>query len=306
MAKVRAVIESHFGLFLLAAFALGLAVPGVQDTPKNVILILQAAIILFACSKIRLADFQGFRPREIAGFYILRFILLPVAMFFAAVWTVPEYKYALLLLGLMPCGATLPAMMGILGGNPALGLTATTVSGLLAPFVVFVMFALFSTLDLQLDLWGMFQTLFFVIFCPVIVYFGMLRRFGPLKLAMRENASMMAILLIFGVIMIVVAYQRDRFFTEPVFFIQAFAVGAVAYFIYYALGWFVFARHDRRTRISYALMGGNNNIALAISLAALYFPAREMFILVVWEILWIIGVTLFQLFVKITAGPEEG
>lgn len=306
LAAIRTIIESHFGIFLLLAFVLGLTVPGVQETPKNVILLLQAAIILFACSKIKLADFQGFRPKEIAGFYVLRFILLPVAMYFMAAWTVPEYKYALLLLGLMPCGATLPAMMGILGGNPALGLTATTISGLLAPFTVFAMFAIFSTLDLQLDLWGMFQTLFLVIFCPVIVYFGLLRRFEPLKLTMRENASMMAILLIFGVIMIVVAYQRDRFFTEPVFFIQAFAVGTVAYFVYYAIGWFVFARRDRRTRISYSLMGGNNNIALAISLAALYFPAHEMFILVVWEILWIMGVTLFQLFVKMTAGPEEG
>ncbi len=133
LAAIRTIIESHFGIFLLLAFVLGLTVPGVQDTPKNVILFLQAAIILFACSKIKLADFQGFRPKEIAGFYVLRFILLPVAMYFMAAWTVPEYKYALLLLGLMPCGATLPAMMGILGGNPALGLTATTISGLLAP-----------------------------------------------------------------------------------------------------------------------------------------------------------------------------
>ncbi|MCB1591390.1 MAG: hypothetical protein KDI90_02950 [Alphaproteobacteria bacterium] len=304
IAKIRPVIEGHFGLFLMAAFVLGLTVPGLKETPKIVILILQALIILFACSKIKLDDFKDFKPKEIAGFYILRFIALPVVMFFISAWTVPEYKYALLLLGLMPCGATLPAMMSIMGGNPALGLTATSVSGLLSPFVVFAMFAVFSTLELQLDLWGMFQTLFFVIFCPVIVYFGVLRRFEPLKLSMRSNASMMAIIFIFGVIMIVVAYQKDRFFTEPLFFFAALSVGAVAYFIYYALGWFLFAKRDLKTRISYALMGGNNNIALAISLAALYFPAREMFILVVWEILWIMGVTLFQLFIKYRAGQR--
>ncbi|MCB1680684.1 MAG: hypothetical protein H6858_00160 [Rhodospirillales bacterium] len=298
IAKIRPVIEGHFGLFLLAAFMIGLTVPGLKETPKIVILILQALIILFACSKIKLDDFRGFKPKEIAGFYILRFIILPVIMFYIASWLVPDYRYALLLLGLMPCGATLPAMMSIMGGNPALGLTATTVSGLLSPFIVFAMFAAFSTLDLQLDLWGMFQTLFFVIFCPVIVYFAFLRRFEPLKLTMRTNASMMAILLIFGVIMIVVAYQKDRFFTEPAFFFAALAIGALTYFIYYALGWFLFSARDLKTRISYALMGGNNNIALAISLAALYFPEKEMFILVVWEILWIMGVTLFQLYVK--------
>jgi len=298
LTQIRTFIEAHFGALLLLAFVLGLTVPALENTPKNVILVLQATIILFACSKIRLADFSDFRARDVAGFYILRFILLPVLMFYAAVLFAPEYKYALLLLGTMPCGATLPAMMNILGGNPALGLTATTLSGLLSPFVVSAIFAAVSTMGLQLDILGMFQTLFIVIFCPVLVYFGLLRRIEPLKLTMRTNASMMAIILIFGVIMIVVAYQRERFFQEPEFFIEAFIIGAIAYFIYYALGWFLFRRRDLGTRISYSLMGGNNNIALGISLAALYFPEKEMFILVVWEILWIMGVTLFQLYVK--------
>lgn len=296
--KIRNTIEGRFGLFLLAAFALGLTVPGIEQTPKFFILILQALIILFACSRIKMDDFKGFKPRDIMSFYILRFLALPVLMFYIAAAAFPDYKYALLLLGLMPSGATLPAMMSIMGGNPALGLTATAVSGLLSPFIVFAMFSVFSTLDIQLNLWGMFQTLFFVIFCPVILYFGFLRRMEPIKMTMRANASTMAILLIFGVIMIVVAYQRDRFFAEPEFFFAALAVGTAAYFIYYALGWFAFSKRDERTRISYALMSGNNNIALAISVAALYFPAREMFILVVWEILWIMGVTLFQLFVR--------
>ncbi len=298
LTQIRTFIEAHFGALLLLAFVLGLTVPALENTPKNVILVLQATIILFACSKIRLADFSDFRARDVAGFYILRFILLPVLMFYAAVLFAPEYKYALLLLGTMPCGATLPAMMNILGGNPALGLTATTLSGLLSPFVVSAIFAAVSTMGLQLDILGMFQTLFIVIFCPVLVYFGLLRRIEPLKLTMRTNASMMAIILIFGVIMIVVAYQRERFFQEPEFFIEAFIIGAIAYFIYYALGWILFRRRNLSTRISYSLMGGNNNIALGISLAALYFPEKEMFILVVWEILWIMGVTLFQLYVK--------
>lgn len=298
LTQIRTFIEAHFGALLLLAFILGLTVPALENTPKNVILVLQATIILFACSKIRLADFSDFRARDVAGFYILRFILLPVLMFYAAALFAPEYKYALLLLGTMPCGATLPAMMNILGGNPALGLTATTLSGLLSPFVVSAIFAAVSTMGLQLDILGMFQTLFIVIFCPVLLYFGLLRRIEPLKLTMRTNASMMAIILIFGVIMIVVAYQRERFFQEPEFFIEAFIIGAIAYFIYYALGWFLFRRRDLGTRISYSLMGGNNNIALGISLAALYFPEKEMFILVVWEILWIMGVTLFQLYVK--------
>ncbi len=298
LAIIRTFIETHFGALLLLAFVLGLTVPGIEATPKNVILLLQATIILFACSKIRIADFRDFRARDVGGFYILRFILLPILMFYLAAIFAPDYKYALLLLGTMPCGATLPAMMSILGGNPALGLTATTISGLLSPFVVSVIFAMFSTMGLKLDIYGMFQTLFIVIFCPVLLYFGLLRRFEPLKLKMRENASMMAIVLIFGVIMIVVAYQRERFFQEPWFFTEAFIVGTIAYFIYYAMGWFLFKNRDRSTRISYSLMGGNNNIALGISLAALYFPEKEMFILVVWEILWIMGVTLFQLYVK--------
>lgn len=295
---IRTTIERFFGIWLLVAFALGLIIPGVEQIPKWVVLFLQATIILFSCSKIKIADFKEFDFSHIAGFYVFRFIVFPILLFYIANAIVPDYKFALLLLGLLPCGATLPAMMAILGGSSALGLSATTVSGLISPLTIPTIFSLLSGVSLEIDTWGMFETLFLVIICPVFLYFGIIRKIEPLKLGMRENSSAVAISLIFLVIVIVVSFQRERFFQEPVFFLESFLVGFAAYSIFYIIGWLPFHKKDLSTRISYSLLSGNNNIALGISLAVLYLPSRETFILVVWEILWILGVTLFQLFLK--------
>ncbi len=295
---IRSFIERHFGLLLITAFIFGLFVPGAENVPKEAILILLATIILFSCSKIKIEDFKAFRLRDILGFYILRFIIFPVIVFYIAGALIPDYRYALLLLALLPCGATLPAMLGILGGNTALGLSAVTVTGLMAPFTITLGFYIFSDVSMDLDIQDMFYKLVLMIFCPAILYFGFLRMIKPVKIKMRENASMMGVLLICVVIVIVVSYEREKFFMEPMMFLEAVVIGFVAYFSFYAMGWILFKNADHPSRISYALMSGNNNIALGISLAALYFPQKEAFILVAWEILWIMGVTLFQLYLK--------
>lgn len=296
--RVRPFIEHHFAMFLLGAFAIGLFVPDLTWIPKAFLPAILAAIIFFSCSKIKLDDFKKFRARDVAGFVVLRFLLLPVVVFYAASIFAPEYRFALLMLGLLPCGVTLAALMSILGGSAGLGLTATTLTSLIAPLSIPIAFSVLSGLSVDVDVWGMFQTLAFMIFTPVILYFGFVRRIEKVKLAMRRNSSAFSCLLICTNIIIVISYQQDKFFENFGFLFFTFLVGCAAYAAYYVLGWFFMARGNITQKISFALMSGNNNINLGISLAVLFMPPFESLVLIIWEINWILGLVLFQGYIR--------
>lgn len=296
--RARPFIEHHFGLFLVGAFVIGLFVPWVENTPKTAMPCILALIIFISCAKIKVADFKEFRARDVAGIVVVRFLFFPFIMYELGSAFVPEYRYALLMLGLLPCGATLTAVMGIVGGSAALGLSATTLTSMLTPFSIPLAFSLVSDMGVEVDLWGMFRTLAFMIFLPVGLYFGVFRKFEKPKLVMRENASALSCLLICCGIIIVVSYQQDMFFNDPALVAKTMIIGVIAYAVFYILGWFFFRRGDFTKKLSYALMSGNNNINLGISLAVLFMPAFESAVMIIWELNWILGLTAFQIFLR--------
>lgn len=296
--SVRPFIEHHFSLFLLGAFIIALFVPDLSFIPKQCVPVLLAFIILFSCSKIRIDEFKHFRARDVAGFVIIRYLIFPVLLFFLAAYFLPKYEYVLLLLAMLPCGATLSAMMAVVGGSPALGLTATAITCFLAPLSIPFAFSLLGREGIEVDIIGMAITLVFMIVVPVILYFGLIRRFEKVKLSMRRNSSAAACLLICMNVIIVVSYQQDKFFENFGFLFFTLLLGAVMYFIFYVFGWFYFFKGNKMQKVSYSLMSGNNNINLGISLAVLFMPDFEGLVLILWELSWILGLVFFQLFVR--------
>lgn len=296
--SARPFIEHHFSLFLLGAFGAGLFAPDLTFIPKTLVPMILATIIFFSCSKIKLEDFKQFRVRDVAGFIFLRFLILPIVIFFFAQEFLPQYKFVLLLFALLPCGATLSAMMTIVGGSAALGLTATTITSFLVLVTIPLAFSLLSNQSIEVDTIGMFKTLIFMIILPVSVYFGFVRRFEKVKLSMRKNSSAAACLLICANVIIVVSYQQDKFFENFSFLFFTMFIGTAFYALFYILGWFFFFKGNKKQKVSYALMSGNNNINLGISLAVLFMPDFEGLVLILWELSWILGLVFFQLFVR--------
>jgi BASS family bile acid:Na+ symporter len=200
---------------------------------------------------------------------------------------------------LLPCGATLPAVAAILGGNPVLGLSGTTITSLLAPFAIPFAFAVFSGTDIDIDIMGMFYTLAAIVFLPVGLY-GLVKRYGPRRVTgiIQANTSFYSIVTICVVIITIVAAQRDFFLSDLGFLVEASVLGTVVYAAMYLGGWFLAYKMARRERIAMALMCGVNNTAIGISLAFLYFPPRETLMLLLWEISWLLGLAVFQFYLS--------
>lgn len=257
-----------------------------------------ATIILFSCSKIKLEDFRNFRARDVAGFIVLRFLIVPLVIFYMAQAFLPEYRHVLLLFALLPCGATLSAMMAVVGGSPALGLTATAITSFIAPLSIPLAFAFLTNHSIEVDTMGMFKMLVLTIVLPVALYFGFIRRFEKVKLSMRKNSSAAACLLICMNVIIVISYQQDKFFENFGFLFFTMFIGTGLYLLFYIFGWFFLRKGNKKQKISYALMSGNNNINLGISLAVLFMPDFEALVLILWELGWILGLLFFQFFVR--------
>ncbi len=292
--KIRDVVSNNMGLALMLAFVLGLSTSAGSYVPTDVIPYLLGVIIFFACSKITQEDLAHISLREISGFYVLRFSAVPVVVFYVASFLLPEYKFALLMLALLPCGATLPAVSAIFGGNAALGLGAVVLSSFAAPFVLPAVFGMLSGEEINVDALGMFLMLSVVIFVPAIAYFGSIRLRPSVRAPLRANSSFMAVVLIGIVAFVIISSQREYILADAWFAVQTVFVGIGFYAAMYGFAWFLFARKPHKERISYALMSGNNNIALGISLAFLYLPIAETSMLVIWELSWLSVLSGFQ------------
>jgi BASS family bile acid:Na+ symporter len=297
--RLRALIESRIGTVLGLFVLAGMLLPGLALVPGAALPWIIGIILLFACSRIEPADIARIRPSEVLGFYLLRFLLLPVPVYAALHFAWPRLAEAGLLTALMPAGATAPALAGILGGNPALALGLVALSSLAAPVAVPAVFSLVGGAHIQLDTGAMMLTLALTIFTPVLLYGLVLRRVPPLARAMKANASAAALLLIGFALAVVVAKRRDMILADPGFVLLAAAFQAGLSFCFYAAGWAMGSlpgEARRRAAISYAVSSGAVNIVLGISLALLFFPPETSLILVAGEIPWVLALPLFRAF----------
>lgn len=291
-------VEGHFGLLLMSGLLGGLFLPMDLTWAAGAVPVLLAIIIYFSCFKITWDDLGSVQPVHMAAFYVVRFFLLPVLAFYAAGVFLPEYKFALLLLLLIPSGVTLPAVTAIIGGNPVMALGMLALSSVLAPFIIPAAFAVLSGAEMQVDSMGMLWTLTKIVFLPAALYALSARAAPRIVKPMSQHASAVAVILISVIALIIVSNYRQDMLADIPFLLQASVIGAVVYGGLYIGGWHIFKKLDRRAHISYALMSGNNNIALGISLAFLYLPVREIAILVIWELSWLSGLAAFQYFLS--------
>ncbi len=301
--KLRLFIEKNFNGILMLSFVFGLFLPGVEHIPSQSVPWILALIIFFSCSKMTMEDVKKIHPLHTAGFYVLRYVLLPFCFYGAALFFIPDLKEAVLLLALMPAGVVVPALCGMTGGNVALGLGLVVSSSFLVPLIVPVVFELVGVGGIELDAIGMSMTLSAIIFIPVILYFFTVRKIEPVKLKIKEWSSSAAVLLIALVITIVIAKEREQIFNDPQMLVTLIIVSVCMTFLFYVFAWFYGVKKERGERISYTLASGASNPALGISLAFMYFSSKIVLFMVLSEVSWIFGVILIKRFL---AQREKG
>jgi predicted Na+-dependent transporter len=292
---MRQWIESHFSIMLFIGVAAGLFVPYLEQLPSITPVILVASVMFFSCSKITLHQLPTHNNIiHFLFFYVLRFIVLPIALYHIATILTPTYAIGILLVSLMPLGAASTAIAGMTGGNPTLTLIATIFTNALAPFLVPLLIMLVSGENINLRSDALFFTLAGCIFFPAIAYATIKKVVPSSQPWIKHYAQVMITLLLSGMVASVVAYRRDYFFLNGMHSLFIFAYACGLYMLFYALGWCYGLGKPLALRRTYAISSGVNNIALSAALAVLYFSTDTVVFTVLGEIAWVVAISAFK------------
>lgn len=296
---MKALIENNFTTILIVGVLAGLFAPGIDRLPDITAILLIAAVIFFSCAKVSLQEMRHFDRRAAAIFFVARFIFFPAVMYGIALYIIPTYAVAVLLICLMPVGVASAAMCNITGGNASLALPATVITNGLAPLTVPLMIGLCAGQHIEIDTPHMLMTLALSVFVPALLYFLVVQKAVKLNGWVKHNAQAASIVLIGGMAMAVVAMRREYFFADWQAVAIALLLGCLLFLMLYVVGWLYARRMALREKKTYAIMSGTNNIALSAALAVLYFSdSTVLFTVVGGEIAWIVGVDLFKRFAQ--------
>ena len=287
-------VVGNFSIVLFLSVVCGLIVPWIDQLPRVTGLALVSGVIFFSCPKISLEELKSLRIRTALSFYVLRFLVLPIPLYFAAHAIIPEYAVGVLLVALAPVGVTSTVIAALMNANPSWALSATVIANVLVVFTMPLYVFYLSGDVIETSMFQLFLTLAVGIFLPVLLYFGGFAKFEKARNWVTREGSFYAIVLTFIQNVFVISLIREFIFNNVQSVFLLLLVCLLLYAIFYAAGWIFAVRMEQKERTSYMICSGVNNIALSIGVAVLYFPAATILLTVIGEIAWNFAVIAFK------------
>ncbi len=297
MGKIKSTIENNFSLLLLIGFISGFFFSGVGDylgdKADEIAIILTAVLIFLSCADIKPVTFLEIDIFQVGSFSLIRYTILPLILFYAAHHFFPQFSTGVLLLALMPAGVSVAALCSMARGNVVLGLSITILSSLLAPVLIFAVFS-FLGHTISVDVWKLFLTLVFVVFVPVILYFGVVYKSKKMAPFVKKYSQASSVVILSFILFIVMATQKEYFLDNVDTALIAFFVMLGLFAIFYLFGFICSFFVQKKDRISYIFASGAMNNSLSVGLAFAYFDANVVLFIVMSEIVWSLYVGVMQ------------
>lgn len=279
---MRKLIETHLGLVLTVACVLGLLIPHGGRIPDETLILLLATVTFLSCYKIDTPVAAAVNRRSIL-FCIARYAVLPLLLWVPASLLSADYALAVLLIALLPAGASSPALTHLFQGNVTLAFAVTLMSSALSVAVIPLTMAQIGGLHVAVNAQAIFGTLVVCLILPWLFYSG-LRRNAPLRRFSERHGRLASILLVALIIFIVIAKQRDVILADPSGLIAPCLVALGCYLAFGLAG--LVNRAPYPDRAAYGVCSLFNNAALGVSLALLYFGPLVTLTAVAAEIIW--------------------
>ena len=280
--------KKYFNAILFVATITGFIMPDPGSYSGPFILAALCFIIFASSFKV---DFSPvfFRKQAvtIAGFYVVRFVLLPLVLFGLLRSFSPFYATALFIMAALPAGVTSPAFANVFGGNVSLALALLILSSSLTPVVIPYVGGVLMDEKLDIDKFQLFSTLFITVILPYVLHLPF-RRSVAISHWMRHHDSFISIVGIGVLFALAIASYREVLIEDPSLLPPFVLVGLCVFLFLYAFGWVVWSRGRQGDKIALFFISGANNVALGVVISFLYFPTRLGVFFVVCQILWVV------------------
>lgn len=293
--SLSALLQRRFDVVLLFSFMLGLAFPALGGVPSSVLAALMGFQIFLTSFRISHHELRSLRIREIAAFYLLRFVVFPAMLFMLFEAAAPHYSIAVLLLALMPPASSGPAIISLCGGNVSLGFALLISGSFITPLAVPLVFLVMTGEEVPISAVNLFINLLCMLFLPLVLHLP-LRRVPAVTKAVHRFGSFMVVPIVGFAIAASLAREREYFFTHPTDLLGHLVVSLMVYLLFYLVGWFASMRRPLDQRVSLTLSSGLNNGILGVVLATLHFGEVETGFAVIAAIAWSFALIPFRRF----------
>lgn len=269
-----------FALIVVAAGALGLAVPGAFDSMTVAVPWLLALIMFGMGMTLRLADFAivGKRPWALLAGVAAQYVVMPLLALGLA-WALhmsTDLAVGMVLVGAAPGGTSSNVMVFLSRGDTALSVAMTSVSTLLAPFLTPLLILALAGHYLPVDVLGLFVSILKIVLAPVVL--GLVLRMLVPRLIERclDVLPLISVVGITLVVLAVVASSSATLLTAGGMVVAAVVLHNLGGL---ALGYGAsrLCRLPRSSRRAVSIEVGLQNSGLAASLATAHFnPAAAL------------------------------
>lgn len=282
-------ITANFSIILLLSSLLGMFLP----SPGGITPILMLALLfVIVFSSFFQLDFnrQAFRENftKAVVYSVIRFVVLPVAVYYMVLPFGNFYAFALFFLALMPGGTSSPALCALMGGNFNLSLFILVVSNVIIVATVPLLAPVYARSVLEINALSLFKTLVITIFLPFFVHLP-LRRYPQVSGWMKSNMSLIVIICLSLMLMLAISRNRNLLLGNPGIALIYFGISIVFFLFLYAAGWLIGFIGKTGDHVAGSVSSGSNNIGLAISLSLLYLSPQITLLFIFGEFAWVFG-----------------
>ncbi len=294
MRALKQWIENNPGWSMIILSFAGLAFPYGNIFPDALIITILGTMIFLSCFRINvpLRSVVSLKPFL---FWFLRYVFLPVLLWAFCIKIAPDFALGLLLLALVPAGASSAAIAGIYNGNVALALFVTIISSIGSVFLIPSVIGGLNQLDVAVPAASILKTLVLCVFLPGVIYL-LVRGGAPLQRYSSSYGRVTSVILMSVLAFIGLSKKRDFFLVQPQEMVAPFLVAAAFFSFALALGFLVRAR--REDRIANGVCSAFNNTSLGVGLSLLYFDEKTIAVLIAALFLWSFLPLLVQPIVK--------
>lgn len=207
---------------IISAVAVALAFPGpftrVGDFPlKKLIVPLLQIIMLGMGTTMSIRDFEGVikQPRAVLVGVSCHFLIMPLLGFSLAnvFHFPPEIAAGVVLIGCSPSGLASNVMCFIAKANVPLSITVTTLSTLLAPFLMPALMTLLAGQFIEISFWKMMVEIMEIVILPVIIGLALNRIFHKSAILLNRVMPLISMAGIVLIVAIITAAGRDSLLT---------------------------------------------------------------------------------------------
>jgi predicted Na+-dependent transporter len=283
------IIRRFFGLFLLVSCGIGMLVPSFGDITPYLVMVSLAFIIF--CSYFQIDfEFEKFRTDTWLSlkFFVLRFVIVPVVIFFLFKWISDFYSIMLLLMFLLPAAVSSPSFTIIFGGKPDLSLKLLIYSSFLSVITIPVLMGTLPGPLVQVNAGRMLLTMVYTIVIPFIVHLPLrkVKSFRHLIIHYNSLFTLIGLALIF---IAATARNRPAILANPELVALYALVSLVLYALLYGLGFMILTRRSRSEKLTFSISSGANNIGLGVTITALFFPGHMNVFFIVAQLAWVVA-----------------